>query len=174
VQQPRTVAEILDRVRATWTVLLATVEGLSDEQLTEPGPPDGWSMKDHFAHIMVWDSVPTSIVRGDPPWVAFGLDQGGYDRIDSVDQLNAFIYERHKDRPLSEVRVSMERVHAELVSMVERLSEAELDRTVADFGGDVDDTRPLRDKIEGDSYGHYAEHTGWLRELRGVLVQEGG
>jgi hypothetical protein len=172
VQQPRTVAEVLERIHSTWAALHATFDGLSDQQLTDPGP-EGWSVKDHLAHIMVWDGVPTTILRGQPQHRAFGLDQNAYDRVDSVDQLNAYIYEKHKDRPLADIRACLAQVHADLVAAVTRLTDADLDRSIADFGSDVDDKRPLRDKIEADSYGHYVEHTAWLAELRRVLVQEG-
>ncbi len=173
MQNPRTVAEVLAQVHTTWAELLDTIDGLSEAQLIEPGP-DGWSMKDHLAHIMAWDSVPVTILRGQPQHRAFGLDEAAYDRIDSVDQLNALIYDRHKDMPPAEVRASLERVHAELVSALQHLSDADLDRAVAEFSGDVEDTRPMREKIEGDSYGHYAEHRAWLAELRSVLFEQIG
>ncbi len=169
MEQPRSVADILERVRASWATLLGALEGLSDEQLVEPGP-QGWSVKDHLAHIMVWDNVPTTILRGQPQRVAFGLDETTYSRIDSVDQLNALIYSRYQDVPLNEVRSTLGQMHSGLLAALERLSDADLDRRIASFGGDADDQRPLRDKIEGDSWGHYAEHAGWLRELRESLV----
>jgi hypothetical protein len=169
VEQPRSVAEIVERVRASWAMLLEAVAGLSDAQLVEPGP-EGWSVKDHLAHIMVWDSVPTTILSGQPQRVAFGLDETTYSRIDSVDQLNALIYSRFRDVALDEVRSTLQRIHSELVAALELLGDADLDRSIASFGGDADDQRPLRDKIEGDSWGHYAEHAGWLRELRESLV----
>src|SRR5205814_1590352 len=101
--------------------------------------------------------------------VAFDLDEDTYARIDSVDQLNARIYERYRDVPLDEVRAALDRVHAELVAALERLGDADLDRTIGSFGGDIDDRRPMYDKIEGDCWGHYTEHSGWLRELRAAL-----
>ncbi len=118
---------------------------------------------------MVWDSAPLTIMRGQPQYRAFGLDAGAYTRIDSVDQLNAYIHERHRQRPLTDIRADLLRVHEELVAALRQLSDADLDRGIASFGGDPDDTRPLRDKIEGDTYGHYAEHTAWLRELRKAI-----
>jgi len=173
VNQPRSVADVLSRIHTTWSELVGTLDGLSQSQLVE-ADPEGWSIKDHLAHITAWDRVPAAIMRGDRQHVAFGLDEGAYERIDSVDQLNAIIYERHRDRALADVQADMQQAHADLVSAVEKLSDADLDRAIADFGSDPDDTRPLRDKIEGDSYGHYVEHAGWLRQLRHVLFEQGG
>src|SRR5918995_1790290 len=89
MQQPRTVADVLERIHSTWTALHDTITGLSDQQMTEPGP-EGWSVKDHLAHVMAWDNVPTTILEGEAQHSAFGLDRVAYDRIDSVDQLNAY------------------------------------------------------------------------------------
>jgi hypothetical protein len=166
--QPRTVREVLEHVERNWSDLHAVLSGLSENQLVEPGP-EGWSVKDHLAHILAWDRVPSTIVSGQPQWVAFGLDQSTYDRIDSVDQLNALIYERHRHRPLADVQAELSSVHAQLVEAIAGLADADLDRAIADFGSDPTDQRPLRDKIEGDCWGHYAEHTTWLRELRSVI-----
>jgi hypothetical protein len=109
VEPPRTVAEVLERVHTTWAALHEAIAGLSDQQLTQPGP-EGWSVKDHLAHIMVWDSVPIAVLRGEPQHRAFGLDRDAYDRIDSVDQLNAIIYEQFKGVPLAEVRTGLDSV----------------------------------------------------------------
>jgi hypothetical protein len=38
--------------------LLAAIHGLSDAQMTEPSL-DGWSVKDHLAHLALWDDVTT-------------------------------------------------------------------------------------------------------------------
>ena len=42
--------------------LLAAIAGLSDEAMTEPSL-DGWSVKDHLAHLALWDDVRASEVE---------------------------------------------------------------------------------------------------------------
>jgi hypothetical protein len=168
VDQPQTLAQVLERVHTSWAALFDTIAGLTDRQLVEPGP-EGWSVKDHLAHVMAWEQAPTAILGGRHQREAFGLDEAAYERIDSVDQLNARVYERYRDLPLDQVRSDMTRVHEQLVAALEGLTDADLGRTIGSFGGDPEDQRPLLDKIEGDSWGHYADHAGWLRELRSAI-----
>jgi len=46
---PRDKAELMNRIQREWSALLRTIENLSDEQMTRPGP-GGWSAKDNLAH----------------------------------------------------------------------------------------------------------------------------
>src|SRR5437667_1147706 len=41
--------------------LLAALHGLTDEQMSEPSL-DGWSVKDHLAHLALWDDLRASEV----------------------------------------------------------------------------------------------------------------
>jgi hypothetical protein len=167
--QSGTIADVLDRVRSGWSLLAETFAGLDEQELTAPGP-EGWSVKDHLVHVSTWERALTTILNGHPQRVAFDLDSDAYDRIDSVDQLNAIIYKRYLERPLDEVLADSEQVHADMVAALERLTDADLDRSVADFGGDADDDRPIRQKIEGDSYEHYTEHVAWLIAVRSFIL----
>jgi hypothetical protein len=162
-------ADVFERVQREWATLQDTLAGLNEQQLTAPGP-EGWSIKDHLAHLSTWEKVLLTILGGKPQHVAFDLDADAYDRIDSVDQLNAIVYERHKGRSLDEVLAESARVHADMLSAVQRLSDADLERSIADFGADRDDHRSIRAKIEGDSYAHYAEHVSWIRDVRRAVL----
>jgi len=168
--EPRTVAEVLVRVRAGWADLGATFADLDASRLSAPGP-EGWSVKDHLVHLMTWENVVLTILAHRPQHFAFDLDADTYDRIDSVDQLNAIIYERARDRSLEDVLAQLDQVHADLETALGRLSDADLERTVADIGSDTDDQRLLLAKIEGDTYGHYAEHVAWLCEVREFVLE---
>ncbi len=54
---------LLRHYRQTREDLLSAIEGLSDALLTEPSL-DGWSVKDHLAHIAAWDDIRAE--RGRP------------------------------------------------------------------------------------------------------------
>ena len=49
--EPRTTAELLDRIQAAWSELEQTVAALSEAQLTTELDAQGWSAKDHLVHI---------------------------------------------------------------------------------------------------------------------------
>jgi len=56
---------LLQHYRETQQELLSAIDGLSDELLTEPSL-DGWSVKDHLAHIAFWDDIRASEVARTP------------------------------------------------------------------------------------------------------------
>lgn len=53
--------ELIQHYQQTREDLPSVLEGLSDELLTEPSL-DGWSVKDHLAHISLWDELRASEV----------------------------------------------------------------------------------------------------------------
>src|SRR5438094_3203314 len=52
---------LLQHYRQMREELLAAIHGLSDEVLTEASL-DGWSVKDHLAHLALWDDIRASEV----------------------------------------------------------------------------------------------------------------
>src|SRR5207249_11540826 len=53
--------DLLQHYRQTREGLMSAIDGLSDEQMTEPSL-DGWSVKDHLAHLALWDDLRASEV----------------------------------------------------------------------------------------------------------------
>src|SRR5207249_914575 len=48
--------DLLQHYRQTREGLMSAIDGLSDEQMSEPSL-DGWSVKDHLAHLALWDDL---------------------------------------------------------------------------------------------------------------------
>src|SRR2546423_12325317 len=76
---------LLQQYRQTRAELLAAIEGLSDELMTEPSL-DGWSVKDHLAHLALWDDVrATEVVRisagHDSAWRMTGDQDAAYNAL---------------------------------------------------------------------------------------------
>lgn len=46
--------------------LLSAIHGLSDGLMTEPSL-DGWSVKDHLAHLALWDDIVPARWSAYPP-----------------------------------------------------------------------------------------------------------
>ena len=49
-------AELREHYAAVRAELMSAIDGLNEEQLTEPND-EGWSIKDHFAHLAAWDEI---------------------------------------------------------------------------------------------------------------------
>jgi uncharacterized damage-inducible protein DinB len=163
--EPSSVSEVLDRTRIEWAALQDVVSRLSDAELASPGPEE-WAVKDHLAHIAEWERGCTAVLEHRPQWQGFQLAEADYTTLDTdIDALNAVLYARHRDESITDVKSLGNAAHADILAALSHLSDADLQRPVADFGMLTNPERKLLEKIAGDTYEHYAEHTTWIGEL---------
>src|SRR5687768_10007018 len=71
---PKNKAELLDQLSNGRKHLQELVDSLSDEQIMFQGA-DGWSVKDHLAHLAMWEVGMAALLRRQPRWEAMGLDR---------------------------------------------------------------------------------------------------
>jgi hypothetical protein len=167
--EPRTVAELVDRVQIEWAALEYAVAALSEAQLTTPGPA-GWSVKDHLVHIGDWEKATTAVLRRRPQYEGFGLNETTYLGLgDDLDGLNDILFRRSQAVAIEEVHARRRRAHADTLTALSSLQDADLQKSIAEYGGSPTDQRRLLDKIACDTYAHYAEHTTWIGELLASL-----
>ncbi len=161
---PRTAAELVDRVHSGWAALEDLVAGLSETQLSAPGS-EGWAVKDHLAHIAEWEHALVAVLARQPQSEGFGLDAETYASLDDdLEAINDVLYQRNRALSVADVHAKRQAAHAEVLAALDKLADADVQNTIAGYGGDPTDDRPLLAKIAGDTYGHYAEHTGWIGE----------
>jgi DinB superfamily len=159
--EPRTAADLIDRVQTEWAALEYLVAGLSLPQLITPGP-QGWSVKDHLVHIAEWEAATGAVLARRPQHEGFRLAPP---LPADIDALNDLLFQRSRDVPIDEVQANGRRVHAEIIAALGRLTDADVRSTIAEYGANPTDDRPLLQKMAGDTYLHYAEHVGWIKEL---------
>jgi hypothetical protein len=149
--RPRTVTDLLGLIARTRGALEAAVGDMSEETFTSRS--EGWSAKDHIAHVAAWERRLLAEMQGDERGARFGVDEAAFDG--STDDLNALIYERHRDESAAtvreEFRASGEAVHAAFAA----LSDADLMRPVRQEDPGVE---TLIDLIAWDTFKHYPEH----------------
>jgi uncharacterized damage-inducible protein DinB len=138
---------LLQHYRQTREKLLAAIAGLSDELLLEPSL-DGWSIKDHLAHLALWDDIRASEV------VRISAGHGSAWRMtpeqDKV--YNAMSYALRRD-------LSLDQVRWELATSRQRLLDAIASAT----------PRGLDPSLYGEAglhSGHEAQHTAWITRWR--------
>jgi hypothetical protein len=164
---PSTRDELIQRVESDWAPFASLVSSLTDAQLTTPGP-EVWTPKDHVVHIAEWERGLTALLIGRLQSEGFGFDEATSVQLaGDVEAINAVLYERNRALAVSEVLAISWKAHTALMEALGRLTDAEIQGTVADFGMDLEDHRPLAAGIGEDSFGHYPEHTGWIREMIG-------
>jgi uncharacterized damage-inducible protein DinB len=138
---------LLQHYRDTRAELLALIEGVSDEALSQR-TLDGWSVKDHLAHLATWDDVRASEVER----ISAGHASAWRMSDEQDDAYNALTYALREG-------MSIEQAKWELAASRRRLLDAIT--TASDRG--------LDSSLYGDAAlrsDHEAEHIGWIKRWR--------
>ena len=163
---PRDRAELLERIQRTRAALERTIGQLSETQLAAPGAASGWSVKDHLAHLAVWEVSLTALLQRRPRYAAMEVDEATYLR--GADAINEVVYQRNKDRSLAEVLAAFRQAHDQLLDALGGLTDADLLKTYSHYQPDEpgeDSGEPILKWVAGNTYEHYAEHHAWLQAL---------
>ena len=143
---------LLQHYKEMREALLSAIRGLGDESMTEPSL-DGWSVKDHLAHLALWDEIRASeVVRisagHDSAWRLSGEQDAAYNELGHALRQG----------------LSLDQVKWELTISRQRLSDAIFYSTPRGLNGSLYGEAGLRST-------HEAAHTGWIRrwrELKGL------
>ena len=84
---PKSKAELLMRIRVARSELDLTVAGLDEAALAAPGP-EGWSVKDHLAHLAAWARKVLANMDGRTGPEVLGVPADVYKRGDWI-EINA-------------------------------------------------------------------------------------
>jgi len=149
-------AEFLARIAAARHELDQLVGQLSPEQVVIPGVEGKWSVKDILAHITWFDREMIGMLLaralvGSPWW---NLPQ---------EERNQRIYELALQRPASQVLVESRNAFAELIELLQELTDADLNET-----GRFRDMPPdwrLIDVLSGNTFEHYEDHARSIRQF---------
>ena len=128
--------------------LLAAVDGLSDALMIEPSI-DGWSVKDHLAHIALWDDLRAAEVErisagNETAWRMTGEQDAVY---------NQMAYEMRRNLSLDQVRWEFETSRQRLIDALSAATPRGLEPSLYGEAGLVSK--------------HETEHTGWIKRWRG-------
>jgi hypothetical protein len=142
--------DFLHSIRSERRAWQASWERLDEDQLLQPGRLGAWSIKDMIAHVTWHEREMCALVR-ERDFLA-GSDLWNL----PLDERNAAIYALNKDRPLREVLKEVREVIAELLDLLETLSEEDL-QEASHFNGMPAEWKPWS-VIAGNTYEHYEEH----------------
>ena len=160
-----TKAELMARIDGARAAIEEAIAGADPERLTAPGD-DGWSVKDHLAHLAAWHHSFLALLEGRPRHTAMGVDKVTYETV-GEDGINAFLHERDKDRPLDEVLAAFRGTHEQTLAALEPLTDLDLLRPYSHFQPDEPpfNPAPIVGWIEGNTHEHDEEHLGYIRRL---------
>ncbi len=137
---------LIEHYRKTRQELLAVLDGLSDALMTERSL-DGWSVKDHLAHIALWDEVRASEVARISAGYESAWRSGEQDEA-----YNSMSYALRRDLSLDQVRWEFATSRQRLLDAIASATERGLD---ASLYGDA-----------GLRSGHEEQHTEWIKRWR--------
>ena len=157
--------EILDALEDERENFLEAIDGLSDEQLQEPGVVGDWSVKDIMFHLTMWEAELVKLLwqaaQGIKPTTAHFSKT-------PVDELNAAWSVQSPGRTLEQVIDDFAGVRKQTSRRVSAFKDKDLTDPQR-FSWLKD--HPLWVWIAEDSFKHEAEHTAQIhawREVRGI------
>ena len=138
---------LLQHYRQMRDELLAAINGLSDELMTEPSL-DGWSVKDHLAHLALWDDIRAGEVARvsaghDSAWRMTGEQDAAYNELG---------YALRRALPLDQVRWELAASRQKLLDAITSVTPRGLE---AERYGEA-----------GLRSSHEAAHAGWIKRWR--------
>lgn len=139
--------ELLQHYRESRQRLLAALEGLTDHEMSEPSI-DGWSVKDHLAHLALWDEIRA----GEVDRVSAGYESGWRMTDEQDDALNETAYEMRRSMSAAQAKWEFEDTGRRLIDSITRCAPRALDPSLYGSAG-------LRS-------GHVAQHAEWLERWR--------
>lgn len=144
---PEDRATLLEHYRQMRGELLAAIDGLGDAQMTERSL-DGWSVKDHLAHIALWDDLRA----GEVARISAGHGSAWRMTGEQDEALNGLAHDLRRDLSLEQVRWELESSGQRLLEAIASASAAGLDASRYGEAGLVSR--------------HEAQHTGWIARWR--------
>jgi uncharacterized damage-inducible protein DinB len=148
-----TMTDLLEDLAGSRSRLLASLTGLSDEQLARKGTVGSWSIKDVLGHVAAWEwtvagFVPEWLATGQAPDVLDVLEEYGNDAANTIE-----VAERAALTAREQLE-ELQRARARLVACIQTLGDAALARRwPMDDGEDT-----LAAYFKEEVGGHEAEH----------------
>ncbi|CAN5578072.1 hypothetical protein BH23CHL2_BH23CHL2_18340 [soil metagenome] len=164
---PTSVPELEGRIEIHRRRLLELVDNMPDHERDEIRDPEGWSTKDHIAHLSMWERSMVYLLTNRPRHEGLGVELETYLRHD-VDLINDAIYRRHRHRSWESVKAEFDAVHEELIETLRQLGWDRLQLPYSHFAPDEpgeESGEPVVYYVAGNTFFHYDEHRGWIEDL---------
>jgi hypothetical protein len=121
ISKTQLLAELNDE-NAYWQALL---DDIGEANMTQPEVAGGWSIKDIVAHITGWRRRTVrrfqAALHHEPDFPPLWPSE-----LQEDDEINAWIYEANRDRPLADVLSDSREVFQQLVDVIAAFSDDEL------------------------------------------------
>lgn len=159
---PATKAELMALIGARWDALQELLSRLDAAGMERP-LGDGWSAKVHLAHIAAWERGLTAMLLKEDRPSAMGVPHDAWAAHDT-DRINDVIARHAGIQPLFEVQQAAKATHAELLEVLNELSQEELELPYSHYQPNdlPHNANPIAGWVHGNTWDHYNEHIRWL------------
>jgi uncharacterized damage-inducible protein DinB len=140
--------DLLRHYRESRVKMLAAIDGLTDEQMSEPSI-DGWAVKDHLAHLALWDDIRAAEVER----ISAGFESAWKMTEHQDEEHNAAGYELRRSLSAAQARWELEQSRRKLLEAITAATPDALDQSRYGAAG-------LRSQ-------HEDQHAGWIARWRG-------
>lgn len=169
--QPPTISGLLAQIDTSWAALLHEIEGRSEEELGQALNEQDWSIRDHLVHITAWEQSLLGLLSGQDRRVAMGIapvvasHQAVAEEIDT-DTLNELVRQASQSQSTAQILARFHQSHEQLLGCLRVLNDADLLRPYSHYQPQDPSAPadPVVGWIVGNTFGHYEEHIGWLKE----------
>lgn len=151
---PKDKQDLIQKIRDERDRFMNLLDNLSENEMLIPLGENGWSVKDHIAHIVIWEKRMAEwlivVERGEvPQQLPPGMTW------DDLDRWNEQTFEENRERELKEVLADFSHFAEEVVQVVETISEDLL--MIADSLAWRSGS-PLWEMVAENTFWHYPEH----------------
>jgi len=148
-------SQLVEDIQNGYTLFKELLSEFSEQQMTQSGVIEKWSIKDTVIHIVVHEQRMiqwiTQRLHGEP----LALPQPYAMPDDELDKLNEHIYQENRNRALDEVIHDLDATHAEALTLVEAAAEADI---LEPGRFHLQGGEPLWEAIAANTFWHYEEH----------------
>ena len=140
--------DLLRHYRESRVKLLQAIDGLTDEQMSEH-TIDGWAVKDHLAHMALWDDIRADDVER----ISAGYDSAWKMSDEQDDAYNDTGYDLRRGWSAAQSRWELDRSRRRLLDAITAATPRALDTD--NYGS------------AGLRSGHEDQHSEWIQRWRG-------
>jgi uncharacterized protein (TIGR03083 family) len=147
-------------IEKAWEQLVEHVNQVEEAGGLSRAGADGWTVKDHLAHIAAWEYSLLALIEGNDRERAMGLSAA----VEGIDNVNEAVRKLHETDTPDEALAYFRDSHARLVAALGKLSDADLQKPYSHYQPkDPDEKRPVVGWVAGNTHEHYAEHIDWIK-----------
>ena len=145
---------LLNDMRKGYSDFDTLLASLNEQQMLAEGN-DGWSIKNHIAHLTAWQQRTLNVLQA----IANNVELPDPTPDMTIDQINEQFHQRDVALPLERVLVEHRAMQQQMLNAVQSMSEDDLNRPISWL-----DDRSVIGWVIGNTYEHYEEHTHYIQE----------